>query len=394
MKIKNKEKYIFLIMYLAYVSIYAARVNLSVASPQLTDMNILDAAKIGFLGSVFSTIYAFGRVVNGRISDTAPPWKMLVFGLAAAGISNMLISIFPPYIGIFLLWSINAYAQSMLWSSILYVVTFLYDKDKVKNKTSLMVTSVATGNVVGIVLNTFFITKLGVKYAFLIPGGITLILGGITFVMIRHIPNTGKDKQSRQSFFEILKTGELAKLIIPAVFHGVMKENISLWMTVYIIDKYAVDLSTSSYYVLLIPIIGFFGRIIYPAVLKMCRNDEISVTSFGFAVCTVAAVVLCMGNVGILASVIMLSVIYAAVSVINTSFLSIYPLRYAKTGNTASVSGIMDFATYLGAGVSSAIYGIVIKNFGYLPMFVSWAAISAVSIIITNSKLNKTQICN
>lgn len=75
---------------------------------------------------------------------------------------------------------------------------------------------------------------------------------------------------------------------------------------------------------------------------------------------------------------------------INTSILSIYPLHFLKTGNVASVSGVMDFATYLGAGVSGVIYGAVIESFGYTPMFVSWAVVSVVSIImITNINTEK-----
>lgn len=383
MKITNKEKYVFLIMYLSYVSIYAARVNLSVAGPCLKEMGNLDSAKIGFLGSAFSTIYAFGRVFNGSIGDTAPPYKMIVSGLVAAGISNVIAGTLPSYSGLLLLWSINAYAQSMLWSSILYTVTYLYGDDKVKTKTSLMVTSVAVGNIFGIVLNTFLITTFGVSYAFAVPGAVTLILGAAAFIFMKHIPNTGNGTKMKRSVLKIPETAELIKIIIPAVFHGVMKENISLWMTMYIIDRYSADLSTSSYYILLIPAIGFIGRIIYPFVLKICGEREIAAASYGFAVCAAAALAMCFGNIGMLASVAALSIIYAAASIINTSFLSIYPLRYAEYGNTSSVSGIMDFATYLGAGISSAVYGTVIKNFGYIPMFISWIAISAISVLIT-----------
>ena len=39
-------------------------------------------------------------------------------------------------------------------------------------------------------------------------------------------------------------------------------------------------------------------------------------------------------------------------------------------------------ATYLGAGVSGVIYGTLIENFGYTPMFVSWACISLISIVL------------
>lgn len=62
--------------------------------------------------------------------------------------------------------------------------------------------------------------------------------------------------------------------------------------------------------------------------------------------------------------------------------LSIYSMHYTKSGNVTSVSGIMDFATYLGAGISSMIYVALIKSLGYLPMFISWIAISLISIVL------------
>lgn len=80
---------------------------------------------------------------------------------------------------------------------------------------------------------------------------------------------------------------------------------------------------------------------------------------------------------------------------INTSILSIYPLRAAKTGNVASVSGVMDFATYLGGGIANTIYGIVIAAFGFTPMFISFAAVSVISIIFIigiERKRRKTEI--
>lgn len=384
----RKRQFVFWVLFLAYTSIYIARLNLSMANPSLIEEQRLDAAQIGFLGSAFSTIYALGRLLNGTLSDTAPPWKMISIGLAAAGISNVLIGFFPPYLGIFVLWMTNAYAQSMLWSSVLCVVTRIYGKSA-KRKMSVMVTSVAVGNILGIALNTWIITRLGVSYAFFIPGAITIIFCIVTFFATRDIPPSAEKRTEHLSFISLLRQRELLKMIAPAAFHGVMKENISLWMTVFIIDQYAVDLGTSSYYILLIPAIGLVGRLLYPLAFRVFHEQESSVSAMGFFICTIASAVLITEKANIFLGAFALGVIYTAVSMINTSFLSIYPLRYTKTHNEAAVSGIMDFATYLGAGISSAIYGVVIKSFGYLPMFYSWIAISLISIVILWKKLSK-----
>lgn len=378
----SKNKLIFLVVYLAYASIYISRVNLSMAGPELIDLGILSTAEIGALGSVFSTVFAIGRLINGGISDTKPPYQMLSVGLGIAGISNLAVSLFPPFIAIFLFWAANAYAQSMLWSSVLCVVANLYDKSIAKKKTSLMVTSVATGNILGIIVNTFLITNFSVRFAFIVPGILTLVLGFGVLLSTRNIENPEIQEKNHKSLWELLKNKSLILMCFPALFHGVMKENISLWMTVYIVNTYFVDLSESAYYILLIPTIGLIGRILYSLIYKLCKENEHLVSLIGFVICILSALLLCLGKTNIILSVSSLGLIYASVSIINTSMLSIYPLHFLKSGNVASVSGMMDFATYFGAGISSVIYGIVIEKSGYFPMFLSWIIISVISIFV------------
>ena len=389
----KKNRLIFLITYFAYVSIYVARVNLSMASPALIELSVLDKAQIGLLGSVFSVVYSVGRLFNGNLADKTPPWKMLTLGLALSGCANLCFGLFPPFIALFLLWTVNAFAQSMLWSSVLVVIASIYEEKLAKKKTSVMVTSVAVGNILGIVINTALITLLDVKFAFIIPGLLTAVLGLLVFFATKDIvPVSAKNEAPKKSIFQLLKNKEICLMCAPAFFHGIMKENISLWMAVFIVDLFQVDLSTSSYYILLIPTIGLLGRTAYPAFFRLTKENEHSVSLIGFALCIVCSVFLCLGKINMLASVIALSLIYASVSMINTSFLAIYPMQFAADGAVASASGIMDFATYLGGGISSAIYGITISLWGYNTMFISWIVVSILSMIILVS-VNKRKPC-
>ena len=179
---------------------------------------------------------------------------------------------------------------------------------------------------------------------------------------------------------------------IISMIHGVMKENISLWMAVYVVDTYCVDLTDSALSILLIPCIGFIGRMIYPLLFRLFRERENRVSLLGFLLCAAGSLVLLLGSHGFLLSALELGVIYMAASLVNTSVVSVYPMseQYANSGNTASVSGMLDFATYLGAGLSSTAYGVLIAAFGYKPMFFSWLVISAISIVIlTEKKANR-----
>ena len=69
LSIKNTNRLIFWVVYLAYTSIYVARINLSMAGPELISGGVLDTVQLGLLGSVFSTVFASGRLINGGLSD-------------------------------------------------------------------------------------------------------------------------------------------------------------------------------------------------------------------------------------------------------------------------------------------------------------------------------------
>lgn len=74
----------------------------------------------------------------------------------------------------------------------------------------------------------------------------TILLSLLTFLATKSIKNVSKTAEKRTPFKKLLKNKELLTMDIVAIIHGVMKENISLWIAVYIADIYRVDLTKSS----------------------------------------------------------------------------------------------------------------------------------------------------
>lgn len=94
-------------------------------------------------------------------------------------------------------------------------------------------------------------------------------------------------------------------------------------------------------------------------------------------------VVLRQRTLWVLMAVAALSLIAAAISMINAALLSIYPTRFDHCGCVSTVVGLMDFMTYLGAGVSSVVYGRLLAHIGYAGMFLSWLVIALLALILT-----------
>ena len=142
MKISNRVRSaVCVLLYISYTAIYMARLNLSMSSDALTGAGILTDVEYGILGGAFLVVYALGRLFNGWLSDRLPPRTMICAGLLLSGAANIVFSALPPFSGMLVLWSLNAFAQSMLWSPILRVVAAMYDGERAGKITSLMVTS-------------------------------------------------------------------------------------------------------------------------------------------------------------------------------------------------------------------------------------------------------------
>lgn len=384
--VKNnaKKSSIFFVFYIAYVCIYVARLNLSMASPAMRDANILTAAELGFIGSAFSVVYACGRLFNGILGDRLAPKVLIITGLSLCGIANLTIGFLPPYLVILVLWCLNAFGQSMLWSSMLRTMTGVYGKEMADRKVPILVSSVSVGNIVGILLSSQLVSSFGIRAAFFVPGAMTVIMGLLVLYILTISQDRSNGKSQPFPFKTLLQDKSILGILLPSMFHGAMKDNISLFMAVYFFDKFAVDLEQSAWYILLIPAVGLVGRLIYPMCYRLLGRRENLLSVICFVLCAALAGVLCLPVSSPLLAAVCLSLIYALVSMINTSTLSMFPLRFAKKNLVSSVSGITDFATYLGAGIASAIYGVWIENgiSGYFYMFASWAIVSILSIII------------
>lgn len=126
------------------------------------------------------------------------------------------------------------------------------------------------------------------------------------------------------------------------------------------------------------------GRLLAPYFYRLSRSAEGPLLVGSFAVCILCSVLLIGFPVSAFWAVGYLSLIYMAVSVMNACFLAFYPMQYAREGLVASVSGLMDFATYLGTGLSAMVFGVLIDATGYWSMFAVWVilSLSAIGILL------------
>lgn len=373
---------IFLLGYLAYSSLYIARLNFSIASSLFEAAGILDKAQIGVIGGIFSFSYAISKVPNGYLGDRLNSRSVIVIGLLIASVSNLFIGLYPCFWSIAILWGVNAYGQSMLWGPMLRSFSANYSEEQFRKTSQLLVSSVATGSILGLLLSSKCASLLGASACFLIPSAVTA--GMAILIRCFFINAEGKTTSEKLNLKQMLQIvcqdSRFRRIIFPAMSHGIIKDNINIWIAVFFIDRFGVDVEEIAGYIFFIPAFALIGRLMYPLLYRILKNDYyISATSF--AVCAFINVLICMKSLPMVGATLCLGMISALVSIINTHMLSTFPSEFSSGENLSFVASLMDLLTYGGAGIGSLCFGFLIQNFGYNSMFLIWGTISGIAAL-------------
>lgn len=380
-----KKWLLYIGCFVSYTCTYIVRINLSMAAPGLREAGALTGGQIGALGSIFSVMYALGRILNGSLCDRIRPRYMMAAGLCTAGLCNLIVGTLPPFAGMLVLWGANAFALSMLWGAVQTVIFALYQGEEGRIKMSLMSSAVAMGNIVSILLTAYLVKHYSVAMAFVVPGAMVILVGitdlfayrGVSFYFSEE---EKPDSSGVKSIAGLIRRGGVRRVMASAFSHGVMKECIGLWMALIFVDIYGLDLNKSAVSIVLIPLIGFAGRLSFPALYKVCGSDEMKAGRLAFALSAVCGVLLCFKALGVIVGLLAISLMYAAISMINVALLAIYPSRFIEDHSMNTLAGILDTSTYAGSALLSVVYGYVVAHWGYVPMFISWAGFSLLGL--------------
>ena len=116
-RVFNKNAWKVLLAFsILYCFLYCGRQNLSFAMPMMMSEEGWTALQLGVLSSVQFWTYAIGHLINGRLGEIVGINKLIIIGMFLSAFMNFLIGFQSSLLLIIILWGLNGYVQSMLWS--------------------------------------------------------------------------------------------------------------------------------------------------------------------------------------------------------------------------------------------------------------------------------------
>ncbi len=383
--IKNKQ--LAWLFSLLYFSSYVTRINLSAIVQEVI-------SSTGFMKSQFSIVlvclsvaYGLGQIVNGRLGDKIFPPNLIFMGLCIASAMNLIFPLFSYSIPIMcVLWTINGFAQSMMWPPMIKIMASTMDDSTYHEATVIVQIGSSVGTVLIYLISPLIIKSFGWQTVMYSSAAIGVLSTVIWFFFKNRcygedniIVKSQNEQKATDKKFKIprLVVFPFALILIGIALQGMIRDGVTNWMPTYLSETAGFTNEKSIFLTVSLAIFSLLSFIIANWVYKKFFSDEVSCATVIFlfsAICAVLLFVL-FGAGSSAATVLLMTLITGGMHGVNLMLISHVPKRFAKYGNVSTVSGLVNSFTYVGAAV--ATYGIakIAEVFGWKTTVAVWAVI-------------------
>ena len=380
---------IFALCWSAYALAYFGRVNISVAIPSIQEELGWSRACLGMVGSCFFWVYAIGQLINGIMGDRVNSRWFIFSGLAISGVLNFSFGLTKYLWPMVIIWSLNGYFQSMLWGPIMGTIS-RWSRPARNNLIAVgMAGSTTVGYILAWGLSGKIVASMGWRGAFWLPGIILLFFSVFWVVRIpdsvvksrkNFIPDSGLAQT--ESFLKMTSSDGLWLVVLVCVAQGVVKEGINLWGPLLLKETMNLNLGEVIGYAVLIPVTSFIGAVFAGWLNRLFNYREKLVVDIFMTGSLVAVVVFrFFGCLSITVGAASLAITSGFISGTNSMLMSMIPLKFARKGRVSSVAGLLDFSSYIGAGLSGVLTGLISDMSGWGGVIDVWMIAILVGVV-------------
>lgn len=401
------KKYAWLVLLcfgFMYLFFYNGRQNINLVMTQMADDLGSSTTALGVVSSALFWCYAFGQLINGRLGAFFGYKRFMIVGVIASAILNVIISFQHSIPVIAVLWGLNGFFQSMVWSNGLGVVNKWWPSKRRGFATGL--TTFFSGMAqVTTYLSVLLCLELNPEWswraAFRFPM-LPLLLSLIAFILF--FKNSPRDaglsdfeEPEDESHAQLEKTIQEKGYLYPykllfsepkvlvfcfiSAIAGVGRYGLITWIPTYFAEQLGLTIKDGIFSAILLPFGQACAMFIFPVItdkfLKGKREPMLIIASV-VTICGMIAFPFIKNQLGASLMLFVLGVFAMVTGVI-----------WAIAGDiggkalSSTVIGVFDWAVYMGAAVQALLFGFVKDRFGWPAIFVIIAVLYVILLVLT-----------
>ena len=389
--------------WMAYSFSYIGRLNFSASMADMTSSGVLLKSQAGAVTTGFFICYGCGQFLSGMLGDRINPRYLVFAGLVCSSLINFGIAMGPPLWFMIVLWSLNGFAQSLLWAPICKIVSDRVSSNRRQKACTALATTMAGGTLMAYILSALLINAFGWKAAFISGSGATL-LAAVTWIIVTTKIEHDADKNGVEedivavheddgeevpheeiptNLWQLLCVSGLTILALVGGVQGVLKDCMSTWVPTFIEDMFNMGSVISILTGAFLPIFGFFGPI-FTNKLMMKTRDELSSLFILFLISSGCLAMLALfGRFSIAISIVALALTYACSLGQNMILIGTLPMYFSKLGKVSTITGTMNALCYVTTAAVSWIVGVLVDRTGWTIVMAGWFVLSALAAVGT-----------
>ena len=320
----------------------------------------------------------------------------MVFGaLLLSALMNIFVAICTDFSLLKYFWLINGLALSVLWPSLIRVLSENLDKKDMGKAVIVMGTTVATGTLLIYGLSALCVALGSYTTTFLIAGILLPIIAVIWFFSCNKLTSNDKAEEgvevnantSQKSASGSLKDNHLLSSVCVLAFFAVIvnlvKDGLTTWVPMILKETYELPDYASILLTLVLPILAIFGTSV-AVFLRKKVNDFIALCSVLFAIASgfIFITLLCLPTSLFLITLLAFGAVACTMSGVNNVITSMTPLYWKDKVNSGKLAGILNGFCYLGSTLSSYGLGLISDAAGWNAVLVLLLLLCVLCVII------------
>lgn len=396
LKNKNRSKSILLIFiaWLVYTVSYFGKVNYSANITNIIEFYSVTRAEAGIAPTFFFFAYGFGQVFNGIMCKKYNIKWVIFFSLITSSVINGIIAVSSNFDIIKWLWLVNGFVLSVLWPSIVRLLTESLPQRHLVTSSIVMGTTVAVGTISIYGLSAIYSLFEKFKLSFFTA---SFSVAATAFFWLIIFKKAVKDAESEKGAKEAAEVEEdaeksngtarasqernvcssekifistLYSLCFFAIIVNLIKDGLATWVPSILKETFFMSDALSILLTSVLLVMAVFGNVFalkvhkkIPDYVNHCAVMTATISLF------VVFVIFGIFDESILLMLLGLIAVSFIASSLNSLVTTIYPLFIRQRGNSGMYAGIINGFCYLGSTISSYGLGIIADNYDWQYVF-------------------------
>lgn len=375
--LKRKQQILIVIACLVYSFAYTGRYSYNANIAPIMAFYNVTRAEAGLTGTFFFFAYGAGQLIHAIFCRFYPRKYIIPGVLGVSAILNIAVFCGVPFGAIKYLWLLNGICQSVLWPTLVLVLSDTMDSVMMKQAVFAMSLTVVIGTVISYGGSAIFNLFDFFRGAFLL-GAVLMVAIGIAWLIGYDVLTAEKaglaEAQAQAASPEATTAGGgsrkraangalIGLFAVCGLFMAVdnfVKDGLNTWTPVILKERFGVGDSLSIVLTVALPFCGVFGAML---ALRMNRKIKDFRALSGsllllLSVC-ICGILLSMKLESMALTVAFLGVVSCFAHGINSIMTSIMPFAMRDKVNPGFLAGLMNSAGYVGSTASAYGLGVI-----------------------------------